>query len=52
MENELENEAREITKTLESKVRFSAEWMKYMQEVVEPWTKKNNRPLYYTYCED
>lgn len=50
-QEEIEQEAREITKQLESYERFSEEWRAYMREVITPWTKEHKRPLYYTYNE-
>jgi len=50
--NQLDQEAAEITKTLESFTRFSPEWENYITSVIIPWTTENNRPLYYTYSED
>jgi hypothetical protein len=46
----LDREARELHNKLESKPRFSLEWSEVLREV-EEWTKKNNRPLSYTYNE-
>jgi len=50
--NELEQQAYEITKKLESYERFSPEWYTYLREVVIPWTEKHQRPLYRVYSED
>jgi len=50
MKTELDKEAYELTKKLEAETRFSEKWNQIMNEV-EAWTKKNNRPLYYTYTD-
>jgi hypothetical protein len=45
-----ENEAYNISKKLDSMIRFSNEWCEYIQ-FVEAWTKVNGA-LYATYNED
>jgi hypothetical protein len=50
--NELDQQAIEISKKLDSFEYLSPEYLQYHKEVVTPWCETNKRPLYYTYCND